>query len=238
MRQDTRLERRGDLLVAALGACAAAVVAAVAALRATSHDKGTFLEWQPGYVLEHVKVFGVWLNLDVSGGQKDLLTSAMLLLVGVALFVAGRRLLLRGSDRLGARTFAEFAFFMVFLAADEALAVHETIGDNLGFLRGLPGIDHPDDAVFMSYGVVALLLAWRGRAILGSAGRAARALLAVAAVTGAAVVLTDLQVLGDEIWEENLEILTAGLLFAGLIALVAGRLREGIRPGDAASRRP
>ena len=48
------------------------------------------------------------------------------------------------------------ALGLAFLALDEMLALHETIGYNLDFLADLPGVNSPEDVVFALYAVPAV----------------------------------------------------------------------------------
>ena len=61
----------------------------------------------------------------------------------------------RGSRRL-LTFFTLLGLGMAFLALDELLALHETIGYNLDFLADLPGVKSPEDAVFALYAVPAI----------------------------------------------------------------------------------
>jgi hypothetical protein len=109
---------------------------------------------------------------------------------------------------------------LAFLAADELLGLHETVGHNLGFLADLPGVDRPDDVVFVSYGVVLAALAWPFRDILlanrratlmFAGGAALFALAAAGDLTGVAV-------------DEPAEALSAACLGGGLVLLTADLL--------------
>jgi hypothetical protein len=77
----------------------------------------------------------------------------------------------RGGPRRPFDFFALLASGMAFLALDEQLGLHETIGFNLDFLADIPGPGSPEDVVFALYAlpVVGLLVGYRD--ILSSSRR-------------------------------------------------------------------
>ena len=83
----------------------------------------------------------------------------MALMTALLLGAVGSRARLR-------RFFGFAAGGLAFLAADELFAIHETVGHNLRFLADLPGVERPDDVVFLSYGLAVLVFAWLFRDIL------------------------------------------------------------------------
>ncbi|CAA9472139.1 MAG: hypothetical protein AVDCRST_MAG69-167, partial [uncultured Solirubrobacteraceae bacterium] len=100
------------------------------------------------YEVERVRVAGVELYVDRSAHAGDALTAIALLAAAAVLLVAARRL--SGTTRTA---FAWAGAGAAFLAADDLLAAHETLGHNLGFLAALPLIDHPDDLIVGLYGL-------------------------------------------------------------------------------------
>ena len=120
-----------------------------------------------------------------------------------------------------------------FLAADELMGGHETIGQNLGFLADLPGIDRADDAVVVVYGLIALALIVIFRDVILSARGAMRYFAAAVAVMALASALDVLGVTGVE---EAVEILGSLLGLLGFGALAMHHLRAaGVIPAAAGS---
>ncbi len=68
---------------------------------------------------------------------------------------------------------------MSWLAADELLGIHETLGHNLMFLASLPYIDRPDDVIILLYAIPAAVVLARFRKTI-FASRRALALMVVA----------------------------------------------------------
>lgn len=68
---------------------------------------------------------------------------------------------------------------MSWLAADELLGIHETLGHNLMFLAKLPHIDRPDDVIILLYAIPAAYVLVRFRKTI-FASRRALALMGVA----------------------------------------------------------
>jgi hypothetical protein len=113
-----------------------------------------------------------------------------------------------------------------FLAGDELLAFHETIGQNLGFLADLPGVEEADDVVFAAYLIPVLVFLIAFRRILFSSPAATRffALGVIFFVTGAAA---DLIHIGEA--EDFIEILGSAWFFAGFVIVMIDRMLDGLR---------
>jgi len=133
-----------------------------------------------------------------------------------------------GSERRLRRFYALAAAGLAYLALDELMAVHETIGHNLQFLADLPGVERPDDLVFMSYAIPLAIFAWWFRDVLFADRRAAR-LFAVGTLFYAVAVVADLA--GVAI-DEPSEVVAAACLGAGLVLLTARTLRSELRLGE------
>ncbi len=87
--------------------------------------------------------------------------------------------------------FFVFVFFVIgFLAADEVLSIHGTLGRNLRFLTDLPFIDQPIDGVILLASVVAGLFLTRYRKTI-LASRGALALMGIALALFLAGALND-----------------------------------------------
>jgi hypothetical protein len=141
-----------------------------------------------------------------------------------------------GEARL--RRFYAFATAgLAFLAADELFALHETLGHNLRFLADLPGVERPDDVVFLSYSVPLAIFAWAFRDVLLAQRRAVQ-LFAVGTVFFAVAAAGDLA--GVSI-DEPAEVVAALCLLAGLVVVTATALGRELgldRPPDSPLVRP
>jgi hypothetical protein len=109
----------------------------------------------------------------------------------------------------------------MFLAGDESLALHETLGDNMRFLSSLPGVERPDDAIFAAYIVPAAVVAFLFRDVIRSS-RAALPLLGAAVVLFIGAGLMDVLGIG---FDELFEPLSSGFLLAGITVLALDALR-------------
>ena len=191
----------------------------------TTYDvvaEGRLLDYTPGTIYK-IEVFGVTFyvekgattpSLDVFNSWILIAISSMSLLVAV--FYHFSR-----SSRSRAKWFFFLLFFGAgYLAADELLALHETLGHNLRFLRDLPGVERPDDAIIAFYVLPAAIFLFFFRDIfLGS--RTARAFFALG--FGLFVVTAVLDVLAIE-QEDVLEPIASLCLFAGFVALAVDAL--------------
>lgn len=154
--------------------------------------------------------------------QMDVLNGFLLIAIASTSFFAA--LLLSASDRIERR----FVFFLVaacgaaFLAVDEVLGLHETLGANLRFLAGLPGIQHPDDAVFAAYALPMAAFAYCFRTIILSSRRAL-AVLALGACLYALGAIMDISSLS---FEEYVESLASLSLLCGFVLLGYRQLEQ------------
>jgi hypothetical protein len=163
-----------------------------------------------------------------------MLTVAALAGTAAALLALARALGRRGQGQV-ARAFGIAGLGAALLAADDALAAHETIGHNLPVLARLPIVDHPDDLLVALYGLVALGFAWRHRAL----ARGTPVLpWAVAAGSGALAVVHDLLPLHLGAVEEGSEVAAALALLAGVTAVALAHLRAPATAAADAGDRP
>jgi hypothetical protein len=146
------------------------------------------------------------------------------MLAGIALFSLVLMRPARGVDKRVTLFLAIALLGSVYLAADEMLGIHETIGHNLRFLADLPGVHRPDDLVFASYGIPAVVvmivfreLLWSSRQVtmLFAAG------LALFVVAGAA------DVAGVGI-DELVEPMSTGCLLAGFTLFALEHVRDAV----------
>ena len=197
------------------------VIAAVALARTGEViARGELLPFFEQYDVAQVRVLGFELYVDTSSGLSDVVSVCALALVALVLLAGARAAV---DDAGLRRTLTDAALGSAFLAADDLLAVHETIGHNLAPLAGLPGIDHPDDVIVGLYGLAVCAFAWRHRSLL--TGAVLRAWI-VAAGCGGLAVLHDLTALHLRVLEEGLEIIAAGALVVAAWLLVREALAE------------
>jgi hypothetical protein len=205
---------------------------AILARTAPEVRRGALLPFFEDYEVARVRLLGVEFYADVSSGFTDLLTVTALLGAACALGAVAVALARRGAPRAG--TFAAAAAGLAFLAADDLLAAHETLGHNLGVLAGLPVIDHPDDVIVGLYGLVAAAFAWRHRALAAGTPRWPWVLCGVA---GLVAVGHDLLPLDHAALEEGAEVLAGLALVTGASFVAARELRFGLRDALSARRR-
>jgi len=149
-------------------------------------------------------------------------TIALAMLAGISLLAVAMSV---RRPRMAGRVRAFFIvclFGAMYLAADESLAIHETLGHNMQFLMDLPGVHRPDDLIFASYIVPALIVLVVFRDILrASTGALAFFAAAIGIFVGAAF----FDVVGVGI-DELLEPLSAACIIAGFVAVAVVQLDE------------
>jgi len=128
------------------------------------------------------------------------------------------------------RFFLLLSIGLAYLAADELLAIHETVGHNLRFLADVPGVERPDDLVFALYIVPVAWFAWAFRDIF----RGERTVVALLAAGAAFFLLAAAGDVAGVGIDEPAEVVASLLLAAGLVLLTARVLsRElGLDGGD------
>ena len=188
----------------------------------------------PDYSIEQVRVAGLELYVDTSIGRADIATSTVLAVLAVFLLRVAFEL--RRRDDSDAGTFAIAAAGALFLAGDDLLALHETVGDNLGFLASVPGIGQPDDVVMGIYALLVIGFCFHHRGLAPSRTPARTAWL-VAAVLGAAAIVLDMLPIDYTRPEEGLKILCPLGLLAGAVLTARQALRAGAaEPAPATAR--
>jgi len=217
-----RLDPAGALVL--VGALGAAITLTVLVLGTQTEvlREGNFV----GYAnVQEVELFGQTFYRDpVRIGIVDAFNSFVLIAIATVSFFAC--LLLSATRRWS----AGFIFFLLaatgaaYLAADEVLSIHETLGHNLPFLADLPGISHPDDAVFASYAVPAALFAYRFRALIASS----RPAFASLALGGALFAASSAMDISATTGEEGVEPLATLALLVGFCILATGELRRQV----------
>ena len=115
---------------------------------------------------------------------------------------------------------------LAFVAFDELLAVHETVGHNIRPLADLPGVERPDDVLVLLYAIPLAYCAYRFRDVLAESRTALRLLGAGVAFFAVAVV-TDL---ASAPLEEGFELLSVASILAGLVTLFLHHVSETEEP--------
>ena len=228
MRDGIRLGRTKALLACA-GLAVGALVVAFAAGGDLLADRGPVDVSYPAGEVKEMRVLGL-LDVYVDGEPRpgfSVLGSIALFILATASLMTMAALRLAGArGRLGWFWLIAAAGLAI-AAADELLAIHESVGHNLPFLADLPGVKRPDDLLLALYLPAALAFGWWFRDVL-RLHRPTLAFLAAGVGLFAVSVAGDLLSLRAEEWFE----LLAGLsVAAGLVALMRAHLGGTLRPG-------
>lgn len=157
----------------------------------------------------------------------DLVSGMALVAAAVAALVVG--LLLRAI--YGRRRRHLFAFYavlsggMAFLALDELMGIHETVGHNLRFLGDLPAVRHPDDVIVALYALPAMAFLFHFRDLITRSARVRRLFGAAAVLLVAAVALDAFTATPAE---DLVEALAGFAILAGLTLLALEHIREAL----------
>ncbi len=214
---------RHAIPLAAVIAIAGLLIAAVATAEVLA--RGELLPYSP-MTVERVEVLGgieLWVARE-SLVRLDILNGAILALGGLVAFLT--------AARIGRRVPRTFRFFVLlglgltYLALDEMLALHETIGYNLEFLADVPGTNSPEDVVFALYAVPAVAFFYVYRDLIAVSVWGARLVVLGVALFGAAAVLDVLDAIVDEQWVEP----PGSAALAAGFALVAARHLASLPP--------
>lgn len=193
----------------------------------------------PAGEVEELRVLGavdVYVDAEPKPGA-SVFGAIALLMLATASLVTCMALRFAGTRRQLQRFWLIGAAGLTIAAADELLAIHESIGHNLRFLADLPGVKRPDDALLLLYLPGALAFVWWFRDILRE-HRLTFGCMTAATAAFALAVAADLASLRAEEWFE----LVAGLFVAaGLVALMHRHLKTnlqiGVRVGGSGARR-
>lgn len=212
-----------SLLAVLLVVFVLALVLFWAAATYTIVAEGELVPWDVGPIYQ-VEIFGR-VTFYADGETARAVDVAAGLLLGAtagAAFLAYVLLLRRGGPDNGK---ARLCFLLAslgagWLAFDEMAGIHETIGFNLPFLADIPGIDHPDDALYLAYAVPALAFLVVFRDILFASRRVGVLFLVAIALFGVGVVF---DVVGRFV-EELAEPLAALTLLVAFLLLAVERV--------------
>jgi hypothetical protein len=190
-------------------------------------EKGRLLAHSGGLVYK-VRFFGSFDLFIEPDHQldKDVLNAFML--VGVAFISLTFGVLygwLKGRQRGDFFRFSILMFLgMSWLAADELLGIHETLGHNLMFLAELPFVDRPDDVIILLYSVPAFLFLARFRKTI-LASRPALILMGLALVFYLVGALGDLFKLPVE---RISELLSSACIIASVMLLGLSHMQRAL----------
>jgi hypothetical protein len=154
------------LLLFLVGIGALTLVLVLAADRASVVREGHSLAWG-GDNVKQVDLAGVDVYLSSEFRFRiDDVTSWTLVAIGSVAAL--------GASLVGFATGRTFLMLTlsaaagIWLGLDDGLALHETIGHNLGFLADLPGVRAPDDVIVAVYVVLAIAFVFAYRDLLAT----------------------------------------------------------------------
>jgi hypothetical protein len=222
---------RAALGVAGLIGLLVAVVAARTLQTAEVVAKGKLVP-SGGEGVRRVRVWDAlefYISSETARPDSDLLTIVALAMAAAVLGFSALLLIRAGRRDRTTVCFILAALGASWLAFDEMLAIHESVGHNLQFLRGLTGVERPDDLVFAAYLLPAAAFFWIFRSVLLSVP-VARALFVAG---GSCVVLASLSDLSGFRGEEAFEFLGAASLGCGFVWLAAVTVGSAVRTASA-----
>lgn len=217
---------RGAMVALAALICSSAALAALVTAEVVARGK---LVPSGGEGVRRVRVWGAiefYISSETARPSIDLVTTIALVALASAIGFACVVLLVSGVRSRLTRCLALVFAGAAYLAADELLAIHESVGHNLQFLRNFPGVKRPDDVVFAAYALPAGAFLWRFRDVLASV-RTARLLFAAGTALALLAVVFDLLSAPTGL-EDGVEVLAASFLGGGFICLAAVRVPEAL----------
>jgi hypothetical protein len=150
----------------------------------------------------------------------DNISGATLVALSTAALITCLLLGASGAPRKLRRFYGLAALGAAYLAIDEFVAIHETVGHNLPFLADLPGVEHPDDILVSLYLIPALaFVVWSRDILLGS--RRSRTFFGLGILFFLAAAVGDLAALPID---ELCEVLAGAALAVGFISLIVEHL--------------
>jgi len=210
--------------------CSSAALAALATAEVVAKGK---LVPSGGEGVRRVRVWDsieFYISSETARPSVDVVTTMALTVLASAIGFACLVLVVGGIRTRLTLCFALLSAGAAYLAADELLAIHESVGHNLQLMRDLPGVERPDDVVFAAYALPAGALAWCFRDVLTSV-RSASLLFAAGAAVALLTALLDLLSVPTLV-EEGSEVLAALLFAGGFIWLAAVRVAKALVTPD------
>lgn len=192
-------------------------------------EKGRLLPYSPSGEIRRIRVFdrfNVYAEPEVRPTADVFHSYILITISSVALLATAFFRLAAEPSQPRTRSFFVVTWLGAgYLAADELMGGHESIGHNLRFLRELPVIDRPDDGVLAIYMLAALVFLYVFRSVI-LASRGARACFAAAIIMAIVAAAADLlNVRGEEFLEPLASVsVLVGFVILTLRELVAARL--------------
>ena len=229
--------RRAIPAMVALLIVLAVVAFGVACLRTGEVvDKGELLPYVKGYTIYKIRVldryeFFVEPDYRLRGDAIN-----TYILVGIAFisltFAVVFRILPTASTGMAGRFFICMFIGTNYLAADEFLGIHETLGHNMQFLTAIVPFDcRPDVVIILLYGIPALLFLFFFRKTLLASKAAIFFFVAAVAMFGVGAVSDALKLPIEEICE----IISSICIISGVLSLGVHHIRESQAPQNAIS---
>jgi hypothetical protein len=188
-------------------------------------SKGQILPYTKGFIYEILVAgkYTIYVEPEIRL-RGDVFNAAILVGVAYISMTFGSITYVREKPRISQL----FLFFVVmsvgmfYLAADELLGIHESIGHNMQFLMALPGVSHPDDPIIAAYGVGALVFLYCFRSVLLQMRRSLR-YFGLAIVFFVVAAVADLATLR---FEEVAEIVSGIFILIGIVSFGLESLQE------------
>ena len=193
-------------------------------------DEGRDLRpYKSGYVYEiRIADSATVYAAEESRPDTDVISGSALVALATAALMTCLLLTAAGAPRRLRHFYALSAAGAAFLATDELLAIHETVGHNMVFLSDLPVVERPDDLIIALYLIPAAAFLFAFRDVLTGSRRALGFFAAGLALFFAAG-LADIAGVGAD---EPLEVLSAACIAGGFVSLIVGHLTGLIRGAD------
>lgn len=187
-------------------------------------DEGHDLRpYDAGKVYELRVADSITIYADEESKQNaDVITAAAMVVLATAAGMTALLLRAAGASERLRLFYALAALGLGWLAFDELMAVHETVGHNLPFLADVPGVERPDDLLFALYSIPAIVFVVVFRDVILRAGGWFAAGIGLVLAAGVA----DVAALGID---EVLELLVVVCLLVGFITLIVTDLAQGLR---------
>ena len=209
------------------GLLVGAFLAAVALQGSPVADRGAVDVAYPAGEVHEVRVLGA-VDVRVDGEPKlgaSVFGSIALFVLATASFVTFAALRMAGARRQIRTFWLIAAAGLGVAAADELLALHESVGHNLPQLADVPGVTRPDDLLMLLYVPAGLAFAWTFRDVLRERRLTHGCLLAA----GGCFVVSIGADLASMHVEEWFELLAGLFIAAGLIALMHEHLARNLQ---------
>ena len=188
-------------------------------------NKGKILPYTNGYIYEILIAgkYTIYVEPEIRL-RGDVFNAAILLGVAYISMTFGSIIYLREKPNVSQRFlfFVAMSVGMFYLAADELLGIHESIGHNMQFLMALPGVSHPDDLIIATYGIGAMVFLYYFRSILLQSRRSLK-YFGLALIFFVVAAIADLATYR---YEEIAEIIAGILILVGIMSFGMATLEK------------